>query len=557
MNMNRRSSAHQALGVLVDGREMRLARLGREGGQIKVLSLESVILPRRLDREELAVSPTMALHEAKGKDIFGFSASSALSFAGLEDGPGGEVAATLINVFSKYPLGEIKVAVNTPENQVAYHSVTQTAKLKGKKLQKQLHAELGLPAGATADTHALDHFQSPTGEMTAMALEGSIPLIKEINDVQTFLPGGAPFFALAQTNELALVNLARATLNLEAGKISALVYIGHDFSRVIILQGDHPLSFVPTIHEGYTSPQVCETIFSKILLEQEEAGLPEIENLYLAGEVGLTHAHDFFSKQFPEAKVQSFTPGPLNVSALKAEEIAIFPNYAIAIGLAWQALETKSARFISTDLLPQVIRESQRYFKVAWHGFALLGFVFLSVGFLSFQGLSRWYTIHELEESIRVKQASLQAMGSQLNYARQMQTQIANYQANLNFLDAIIVDPGKWSRLFEKLSTDFQSVNRIWVDKIKSDHDGFTMVGRSLIRDRIPSLADGLTGVDLKRVTRVVSGGGETAYEFEMTATQPALPTPSASALKGGTGTVMNASIQSTGNSTISNKEGK
>jgi TolA-binding protein len=140
---------------------------------------------------------------------------------------------------------------------------------------------------------------------------------------------------------------------------------------------------------------------------------------------------------------------------------------------------------------------------------------------LSYQGLSRWKTIKSLDDSIRRKVEANEALQPELAIVRQLQTQVATYKTNLAFLDSMIVDPGKWSRLFSSLTKNFQSVNRIWVESIVSDPQGFTMVGKATSRDRVPRLAEEFPDVNLKRVTRVVSDDGETTYEFELTASIP------------------------------------
>jgi TolA-binding protein len=507
---------------MVDGRDLRLAHMGWERGEIVIYSLESVTLQHRLGKIR-TVKATAPVNLESDKDVFGLEDQMMAMDSEQEDESGeGDVSSTLINIFSKYPLKNTHLAINAPEGQTTYYSFENDFKLKGKKLKKQLRDEIGPLAGGSVESSMLDCFKSSTGELTAVVFEGSVPLIEELLDIKTFLPGGAPNFTLVQSNELALVNLARVSLDLEQGTISALVYIGADFSRVIILRGDYPLSFVQTIREGYASPQVCQTLFSKILLEQEEAGLPEIDRIILAGEVGLTYAYEFFSRQFPDAKVQSFTPGPLNVNSLKPEEIAVFPNYAVPVALAWQALETSKPAFIPSDLVPTAIKEQQKLFKIAWHGFLLLGFVFCCMALLSYQGLTRRNDIKMLQESIRHKSESIESLQPELTILAQIQSQIGNYRANLDFLDSLIVDPGKWSRLFSKLSQNFHTVNDIWIEDIKSDPKGFTLVGKTLFRDRVPKLAYGFEGTDLKRVTRIKSDEGGLTYEFELTAEVPA-----------------------------------
>ncbi|RJQ47847.1 MAG: hypothetical protein C4534_00475, partial [Gaiellales bacterium] len=271
------------LGVMVDGRDLRLAHLGWHGGEIVIHSLESVTLAHRLGRIKPVKTPLTTAPEPENKDVFGLEDPGlppADEFGETETEEV-DLSGALINVFSKYPLNKVRLAVNVPEGQTTFFNFENDFNLKGAKLLKRLREEISPLVGGSLDSAILDHFRSKSGEVTAVVCEGNIPLIDELLEIKNFLPGGAPLYGLVGSNELALVNLVRANYDLPAEEITAVVYLGCDFSRVIILKGDHPLSFVQTIREGYTSPQVCHTLFSKILLEQEEAGLPEINRILL------------------------------------------------------------------------------------------------------------------------------------------------------------------------------------------------------------------------------------------------------------------------------------
>ncbi|RJP80539.1 MAG: hypothetical protein C4524_03315, partial [Candidatus Zixiibacteriota bacterium] len=205
--------------------------------------------------------------------------------------------------------------------------------------------------------------------------------------------------------------------------------------------------------------------------------------------------------------------------------IAIFPNFAVPVALAWEALDRRNSRFLHTDLMPPTVRDAQRTFKVAWHGFAMLGVIFVLMVALAYQGVARWTAIQNLESSLQENQRRVNAMHQELTKLGMVQEQVVNYQANLRFLDSLIVDPGKWSRLLSNLSQDFQIVNRVWVEEIRSTPQGFNLVGKALNRDRIPKLSYLLPQPDLRRVARVVTEEGEITYQFEVNA---AVPQPSA-----------------------------
>jgi len=526
MKIPGKPAAKQVLGVMADGTELRIANLGIEKGEVAIYSLETISLPARLGKLRTATAAQPAAVDADETDIFGFEEGEGVEEADSKEGEQGEhegadLSSTLINVFAKFPLKKTKLAVNIPEGQATYYSFESDFGLKAKKLQKRLREEIGPLAGGTLDSAIIDHFKTESKGLMVVVSEGNIPLIEELIDIKNFLAGGVPYFCQVSSNEISLVNLVRATMDPQPDQITAIVYIGNEFSRVIILKGDEPISFIQAIREGYNSPQVCQTLFSKILLEQEEAGIPEIDQIVLTGEIGITRAHQFFSKQFPDADVKPITPGPLDTSLLKNEEIAIFSNYAIPVAMAWEALQKRNPRWLKLDLMPHAVKEAQKPFKVAWHGFAMLGIIFFFMALLTYQGFNRLNSIRSLEESIALKQSSIASLEPELVKIGQLQRQININKGNLEFLDALIEDPEKWSRLFAKLSEDFQKVNRIWIDHIQSTPYGFTMVGKALARDRVPLLAAGFQGVNLKRVTRVISEQGNVIYEFEIDAEIP------------------------------------
>lgn len=307
--------AKQVLGIMVDGQDLHLAHLGWRGQEIVIYALESATLPRRLGKKTPAKSLLAAANETAGRDVFGLEdlTTEDGSFEVLESEEG-DVSGTLLNIFTKYPLKKIQLAVNMPEGQASYYHFKNDFELKGKKFRKRLQEEIEAVSGGKLDKAVFDYFRTESGGLTAVVSEGSIPLLDELGDIKGFLPGGLPRVRLIETNDLALVNLVRLNFNLPSQQFSAIIYIGSDFSSVTVLKGQDPVSFIQMVREGYQSSQVCQTLFSKILLEMEDTGIPELSQVILAGEIGRTRAFDFFSHQFPEAKVLPITPGSLNMT---------------------------------------------------------------------------------------------------------------------------------------------------------------------------------------------------------------------------------------------------
>jgi hypothetical protein len=508
------------LGIMVDGRDLRIAHLGWQGGEITIFSIDQITMPHRLGK---AGEPDITV-EQEGESAFGLESDTSVT-NGFGEELEGDVSGVLVSLLGKYPMKKLQLAVNIPDNQVSFHQFKDDFGLKGKALLQRLRSAINLPASDRSEDAMLDVFKSPDGGLTAVAFGGNIPLVETLLDIRSFLPGGKLRFAAIEANEIALVNLARVTLDLTAGETNVLVHIGRESSNLIVLKGDRPPSF-QTIHQGYSSEKVCNTLFSRILLEQEESDVPEINRIILAGEIGLTRATEFFTKQFPEVEVKPIAVDPLNTSQISADDLAFLPKFAIPISMAWDALDRKNDRFVRLDLMPDAIRNFQKVFTIAWHGFVMLGLLFLLMVGLSYGTLARRAAIDNLNHSIQQKQETISSLQSDLMRVGLLQDQIENYESNLRFLDKYIVDPGKWSRLFSKLAKDFDSVGKIWAQQIESVPQGFRIVGKSQYRLPIPRLAYLLPNPNLKRVVRMVTGEGEMTYEFEMTAGIPQPPSP-------------------------------
>ena len=67
----------------------------------------------------------------------------------------------------------------------------------------------------------------------------------------------------------------------------------------------------------------------------------------------------------------------LDASPLSPEQQETMSEFAVPIGAAMQVLDPRSPAIYHVNLLPASVREGQRVFKLAWHGYALLLALFL------------------------------------------------------------------------------------------------------------------------------------------------------------------------------------
>ena len=63
---------------------------------------------------------------------------------------------------------------------------------------------------------------------------------------------------------------------------------------------------------------------------------------------------------------------------LSAEQQESISDYAVPIGVAWKILDQANRDLYAVNLLPAAVKEGQRMFKLAWHGYLLLALLFTS-----------------------------------------------------------------------------------------------------------------------------------------------------------------------------------
>jgi hypothetical protein len=195
--------------------------------------------------------------------------------------------------------------------------------------------------------------------------------------------GRIPFIPAIDSSDVSLMNLVRLNYDLQPQEVSVIIYVGVEFTRLIFMRGDQFYQFAPILGEGYDSPNLLNTVYSRLLLEQDNLAIPRINRIILAGESKRIGFRDFLLQQLPDQEVEYLLAPRLDTSELSAEQQESISDYAVPIGAAWKVLDTDNPNIYRINLLPAEVREGQRVFKLAWHGYLLLLLLFFSTIFFT------------------------------------------------------------------------------------------------------------------------------------------------------------------------------
>jgi DNA-binding ferritin-like protein (Dps family) len=309
----------------------------------------------------------------------------------------------------------------------------------------------------------------------------------------------------------------KANYDIGMEDISVIMYVGSEFSRLIFLKGKNFLHFAPVISEGRTSPNIENTLYSRILLEQDSAGIMRLDRIFLAGESHKLELKQFLAPQFAEAPIEYLVPRNLDTGALQQSVEEITSEYAVPISVAMRVLDPKNPDYYSIDLLPQSFREGQKVFKLAWHGYLLMLLIFMGTLFFTTR-------VANLAEDVRAANRELQAKQLQQSENERLQkildsltVQNQQFISALEVYDNIVPNYNRWSKVFYHLTRSVEDVNSIWIGDILTKPDStIELTGYTLYRPRIPRIANMFEKATLQSV-ELQEIRGTTVYKFILT----------------------------------------
>ncbi|MDP1677129.1 MAG: hypothetical protein Q8L88_09695 [Bacteroidota bacterium] len=483
------------LSMFIDGLDVKFVHLSMKNKRIYLHDVSTVNLVKRL--EERAGG-----ENSGGAENFEILDETGAPKDEFSEGTGGASnGEVMIGLLSEYPTAAYEFVYSISEPSVYYQQFENNFGLSGMKLKRKLVDELSATRSVKPTIDSISYIPAAEGQILAVIREGGLGLLDVISSVQDFLDKRVPRVQFIETSDISLMNLVRANYELGESEISIIVYVGSEFSRLIFMKGQYFFHFAPVISEGRLTPNIENTIYSRILLEQDSAGITRVDRIFLAGEANKIDLKQFLAPQFAEAPIEYVIAQTLDTTEFADNPEAIVSEYAIPISSAMRALELKSSLYYHVDLLPVSFREGQKIFKLAWHGYLLLVLIFITTLFFT----SRYA---ELNQEVLRSRSDLIKKQEQLAENQRLQSildsltrQNSQFESALKVYDQVIPNYNRWSKVFNHLTNSVDGLNSVWIKTIAARGDSsIELMGYTLYRQRIPRIANMFENATLQTV---------------------------------------------------------
>lgn len=387
------------------------------------------------------------------------------------------------------------------EPAIHYHAYEGSKQLATAKVAEELIDDIQETKNLVVDKKDLGYIELADKSLLSVFLGGEIGSVGLINSLARH--NGKRYYKIPaiKSAELSLAYYVAKTKKFFPDDQSLIVYIGREYSKLIFLQGRKLKHIGATLDIGTVNLHTYDVYFSKILLEMENGGISSLDNIIVCGEDDSENLILSFYGTFPEANVSRLEFSDLDLSALKNEAVEKFSAYSVPIAVASEYYDELEQVYKGINLLPKYVKEDQKFFQFAWHGYVMLPVLFAVTFYLTQLILQNQKEVNVLENEITEQTILLRQNQEILSKIADLETKISGFDQTQAILDSASSGTGVWVQVLKHISNFTGLKKDLWLTKLtRSENNIVTVEGFALTKNVLTEFAYSIESAILKSV---------------------------------------------------------
>jgi hypothetical protein len=475
--------------VYCEGTDTKLAVISKKNGEIKVHRTLAEGLSHSLQSSTKTELMTSLDDESSMTEDLSFDSIEEMESEeqSVDSSDIGHISAQLSDI----KLNKLDFIPIVTEPGVNFHTYEGPRDKNKKKLIESIIEDIQISKNITVAPDSVDCIDINGDGLLSVFLEGEVGCVNLINLLANYNSRRFYKIPTIKTAELSLAYYVAKTTKFFPEDYSLIIYIGKEYSKLIFLEGQKLKHIGTTLDIGTNNLHTYDVYFSKILLEMENGSIPKLDNVVLCGEDRSENLVLSFYGTFPEANVTELEFEDIDASELDEETKKNLSLFSIPIAVAVEYFDEQEKEYSGVNFLPQYVVENQKMLQFAWHSYALMPILFATAFFFTYNILSNFKKIDELDVEIQrltQRQIENQALVEQIT---PLEAKINSFDNTKAILDSAAIGTGVWSDLIEKTADFIERRRNFWITKLeKADNDIVRVQGYSLSRSVLTEFAD-------------------------------------------------------------------
>lgn len=389
------------------------------------------------------------------------------------------------------------------EPTIYYHVYESAKKEPNTKLTGEIITDIQESKSKTVTKETMGYLELSDGNTLSVFLGDDIPCVKLINNLARFNRKRFYKIPTIKSAELTLAYYVAKRKKFFPDDYSLIVYIGKEYSKLIFLHGRKLKHIGSTLDIGTLNLHTYDVYFSKILLEMENSNIPTLDNIIVCGEDDSENLILSFYGTFPEANVSRLEFDDIDVSQIDENTLNSISSFSVPFAIATEFYDEESKEYSGINLLPKFIKENQKMFQFAWHGYAMFPLLFILPFYLTFNILTNSNKISTIEKEIQeqtFKQRENQEILNQINF---LEGKIGGFDQTQSILDSAAKGTEVWDKILTETSNFISTKRNLWVTKIEQSKEDSTLIvmeGYALNRNVLTEFAYDINSALLRGV---------------------------------------------------------
>ncbi len=486
--------------IYCEGNDIKLAILGKEKSRIEMLRAVSfdVVQPVvKVDDKASRLSLDEEEFKLEGLDTSTESVSSKAFEASQ-----GLISAAMRGI----NLSDCNFIPALTEPALYFHIVEDVVQRdKPAKVIEEIINDIQVTKNVTVRKENLGYVELAGKSILSVFLTGEVSCIKLINDLAKY--NGKRYYKIpaVKSAEISLAYYVAKRKKFFPDDHSLIVYIGKEYSKLIFLHGRKIQHIGSTIDIGTANLHTYDVYFSKILLEMENGGISSLDNIVVCGEDDSENLILSFYGTFPESNVSRLEFDDIDSSNVDTKTAEMMSSFSVPIAVATDYFDEQENLHTGINLLPRYVKEDQKVFQFAWHGYVLLPLLFGSALLVTTMIMNNEKQISKLNNEIAEKTVLLRQNQEILGNITQLESKISGFGQTQAILDSASSGTGVYTKILQQVSDFFAGRKNIWITKMGTDASQKVVVeGYALNKYVLTDFAYSIENAQLKSVTQDV-----------------------------------------------------
>lgn len=280
----------------------------------------------------------------------------------------------------------------------------------------------------------------------------------------------------------------------EKGVNTLVVRAGAEDTLVLFMSGN-------TLHHceilrSLTTFDQAETICSRVLLQQDEHGISDVEHVLVLSEEREDDLADSFEVFFPDSKVERLRSYLPSFDETDTEDAATSIVSATAAALRSLDDPNYAPLFEDVNFLPKKLAKQPIKLPLNWNVVAMSVAIVLTTLFFMAKYTTAESEISSYREELRhVAPEEVTADISDLQ-ARidSMDHLYKTYTRAIEVLDTLLIGSDRWSRVLENTSKEASNVRGLWIESFQQQGPNIQLSGNATSREQVVLFASRING---------------------------------------------------------------